>query len=145
MCVAAALCACARLARAGAPGNPGSGTSAPAAPLSTDQARAIADKDAARLAHERAVAAQLPGAQAMHVVDGKLVPVDPPVAALSVTRAPGARLRLPMISPAIGAIPRPEWRVPPQPPKTPDITVIGDRRVPVTTSGAAPAGTERRP
>ena len=130
LCVAAVLVASARAAAAGAPGNPGSSTSGPSVPLSADQLRAIAAKDAARITAAGAPAT----APAMQLVDGKLVP------AVNVHPS-GARryapFRLPTISPAIGRIPRPEWGLPPRPPKPSDIAVVGDRRVPVTAAPAA--------
>jgi hypothetical protein len=146
--VAAVLAAGARVAAAGAPGNPGSATSGPPVPLSADQVRAIAAKDAARIAAAKAPA----GTPPMQVVNGKLVPVvslSPAKVtdAAGTTSAPAARrhapFRLPAISPAIGRIPRPEWSLPPQPSKPPDIAVVGDRRIPVTPGVAAPAGGRR--
>jgi hypothetical protein len=140
--VTCALMIGAGTALAGAPGHPGSGTSAPAAPLGADQQRAIAAKDAQRLAQERAIAERAPGAQGMQFVDGKLVPVVSAEPARAAATRP-ERLRLPTISPAIGVIPRPEWRLPPQPPKPPDVAVIGDRRVPVTAGAPATASGKR--
>jgi hypothetical protein len=142
--VTSALMIGAGTALAGAPGHPGSGTSAPAVPLSADQQGAIAAKDAQRVAHERAMAERAPGAQAMQFVDGKLVPVVGVEPARAAATRP-ERLKLPTISPAIGVIPRPEWRLPPQqPPKPPDVAVIGDRRVRVT-AGAPAAASGKRP
>ena len=149
LCIAAVLAASVRVATAGAPGSPGSATSGPSVPLSADQLRAIAVKDAARTAAANAPA----GAPAMRLVDGKLVPVmsAPPARATDAAGAVGAPtlqrhapLRLPTVSPAIGRIPRPEWSLPPRPPKPPDVAVVGDRRVPVTAGVAAPA-TGKRP
>lgn len=149
LCVAAVVVAGARAATAGAPGSPGSSTSGPPVPLSADQLRAIAAKDAARIAAANAPA----GSPGMQLVDGKLVPVVSvhPAKATDTARATGASaalrhapLRLPAISPAIGRIPRPEWNLPPRPPKPPDVAVVGDRRIPVTAGVAAPAA-EKRP
>jgi hypothetical protein len=125
-------------ALAGATGHPGSGTSAAAVPLSADQQRAIAAKDAQRTSQERAIAERAPGSQAMQFVDGKLVPLASVEPARAAATRP-VRLKLPTISPAIGVIPRPEWRLPPQPPKPPDVAVIGDRRVQVSAGAPATA------
>lgn len=133
------------IANAGAPGDADRGTAGPPAPLGAEQLRAIDEKGvpAARLSS--------PDALPTHVVNGKIVPVVPAPAATAArvtspdeiaARFAAKARRLPTISPALGAVPRPEWSLPGAPRKRPDAAVVGTKRVLLATPVAGAPSNE---